>query len=32
MIKARRLQSGHNQGAKMIAYDVGEVSIGVEHG
>jgi hypothetical protein len=32
MINARRLKTRHNRGAKMIAYDVGEVSIGAEHG
>jgi hypothetical protein len=32
MINARRPKTGHNLGAKMIAYDVGEVSIGAEHG
>jgi hypothetical protein len=32
MMNARRLKTGHNRAAKMIAYDVGEVSIGDEHG
>jgi hypothetical protein len=32
MINAGRVKTAHNRGAKMIAYDVGEVSIGAEHG